>query len=159
LHLKCFAWSPDALKVQKEEQMGSLAKTFISILLSAALIFFTNTPIQAQEQEHVVPRTDLRNDLAQAAEIRHRNEADVRGLLSSEVGQKALQSAHIDYEKVDQAVSQLSDEELARMAQQSRQLKADFAAGRLSNGAIIAIVVVIAVVIILVVLFSQLNHS
>ena len=139
--------------------MGSLGKTFISVLLSAALIFFANTQIQAQEHEHVVPRTDLRNDLAQAAETRHKNEADVRALFSSEEVQKALQSSRIDYKKVDEAVSQLSDEELARMAQQSRQLKADFAAGRLSNGAIIAIVVVIAVVVILAVLFSQLNHS
>src|SRR5215468_10965116 len=110
--------------------MGSRPDMFISVLLSTAL-FLTNTPLQAQERPHAVSRAELRNDLARAAETRQKNEADVRALFASEMGQKALQSAHIAYEKVDQAVSQLSDEELAQMAQQSRQVKADFAAGRL----------------------------
>ena len=139
--------------------MHSQTKMVVSALLALSLIAVTTASGHTQGQQHAVSSADLRRDLTRSAEMRQTNEADIRALFSSETGQKALKSAHLDYEKVDKAIGQLSDEELAKLAQSSRQIQADFAAGRISNGGIIAIVCVIAAVIILVVLFSQLNHS
>ena len=133
--------------------------TLVLSCLIAALLIAAQNAAWARDQQHVVSLTDLSKDAAGAAQTRRSDEDVVRTLLSSEQGQKALKSAHIDYERVDKAVSQLSDEELARLAQRSRQAQADFAAGRLSNGAIIAIVALVAAAIILVTVFTQLNHS
>ena len=127
--------------------------------LLAALLIGAENASWAQDQRHVVSLNDLNKDAAQAAQTRRSDEGAVRGLLSSEQGQKALKSAHLDYERVDKAVGRLSDEDLAKLAQRSRQAQDDFAAGRLSNGAIIAIVAVIAATIILASVFYALSKD
>jgi hypothetical protein len=136
----------------------------ISLMLASMLVFDGTSrgqslPEPGRDKPHVLSLGELRKDSAQVAQTRQANEDAVRNLFSSEQGQKALKSAHLDYQRVDKAVSQLSDEELAKLAQRSRQAQADFAAGRLSNGAIIAIVVVIAATIILVSVFAALSKD
>src|SRR5260221_11409568 len=66
---------------------------------------------------------------ARPAESRQANENAIRHLLSSDAGQKALKSAEVDYQRVDKAIGQLGDEELAKLADRSRQAESDFAAG------------------------------
>ncbi len=73
----------------------------------------------------------------------------VRTLLSSDQGQKALKSAKLDYQKVDKAVGQLSDEDLAKLAERSRQAQADFAAGRISDRDLLWIIVIALAIIVL----------
>src|SRR5689334_5841082 len=88
---------------------------------------------QVQEkQQHVVTLDELNKQTARPAETREANESAVRHLLSSDEGQKALKSANVDYQRVDKAIAQLSDEELARLADRSRQAESDFAAGLIS---------------------------
>jgi hypothetical protein len=130
-----------------------------SALALATLLLGAGISAWAQDQQHVVSLTDLSKDAAGASETRRSDEQAVRALLSSEQGQKALKSAHLDYQRVDKAVGQLSDDDLARLAQRSRQAQADFAAGRLSNGAIIGIVALIAATIILVSVFYALSKD
>jgi len=136
----------------------------ISLVLASMLVLdgtsrCQSLPAQAQGKPHVVSLGELSNDSAQVAQTRHADEGAVRALLSSDQGQKALKSAHLDYQRVDKAVGQLSDDDLARLAQRSRQAQADFAAGRLSNGAIIGIVALIAATIILVSVFYALSKD
>ena len=136
----------------------------ISLVLASLLVFDGTSRGQSlreqgRDKPHVVSLGELRKDSAQVAQTRQANEAAVRNLFSSEQGQEVLKSAHLDYQRVDQAVSQLSDEELAKLAQRSRRAQADFAAGRLSNGAIIALVAVIAATIILVSVFVALGKD
>jgi hypothetical protein len=104
---------------------------------------------QGQEKQHVVSLDELKKDAARPAEVRQANEAAVRNLLSTENGQKALKSANLDLQKVDQAVSQLSDEDLAKLAERSRQAQKDFAAGRLSDRDLLWIILIIVAVLIL----------
>ncbi len=86
---------------------------------------------QAQEkQQHVVTLDELKKQAARPAETRQANADAIRHLLSSDAGQKALKSAEVDYQRVDKAVGQLSDEELAKLADRSRRAENDFAAGR-----------------------------
>jgi len=103
---------------------------------------------QGQDKQHVVSLDELKKDAAGPSEVRQANEAAVRNLLSSENGQKALKSASLDLKKVDQAVSQLNDEDLSKLAQRSRQAQSDFAAGRLSDRDLLWIILIIVAVLI-----------
>jgi hypothetical protein len=110
------------------------------------------TPARAQAQDkHVVTSQELSKDAARPAETRGANEAALRQLFSSEQAQRALKSANIDYSKVDKAVGQLSDADLAKLAARSRQVQHNFAGGR-SAGSLsdrdLLIIIIIAVLVI-----------
>jgi hypothetical protein len=114
---------------------------------------FAVTPrVQAQDK-HVVTSQELSKDAARPAETRGANEAALRQLFSSEQAQQALKSANVNYSKVDKAVGQLSDEDLAKLAARSRQMQDNFAAGRagsLSDRDLLIIIVIAVLVIALV---------
>jgi len=112
----------------------------------------TAARVQAQER-HVVTSQELSKDAARPAESRGANEAALRQLFSSEQAQQALKAANIDYSKVDKAVAQLSDEDLAKLAARSRQLQDNFAGGRagsLSDRDLLIIIIIAVLVIALV---------
>ena len=123
---------------------------------SRALAIFTllclaGIPSQSlgHDKPHVVSLDELKKDAARPAEVRQSDEAAVRNLLSTENGEKALKSANLDLQKVDKAVSQLSDEDLARLAEKSRQAQKDFAAGHLSDRDLLWIILIIVAVLII----------
>src|SRR5262249_20676096 len=105
----------------------------LGLLFVLGLAVGTSQPAFSQEKEHAVSALDLRKDVQKASADRQANEAAIRALLSTEQGQKALKSTGRDYTKVNQAVSQLSDEDAARMAAQSRAIQKDIAAGKVSE--------------------------
>ena len=112
----------------------------------------TPAPLRAQDK-HVVSAQDLSRDAARPAETRQANETALRQLFSSEQAQQALKSANIDYTKVDKAVGQLTDEDLAKLAARSRQMQDNFAAGRagsLSDRDLLIIIIIAVLVIALV---------
>ena len=112
----------------------------------------TVAPLQAQDK-HVVSVQDLSRDSARPAETREANEAALRQLFTSEQAQQALKSANIDYTKVDKAVGQLGDEDLAKLAARSRQVQDNFAAGRagsLSDRDLLIILIIAILIIALV---------
>ena len=122
-----------------------------SVLLVASLASTGTVPVSAQENDHVVSSVQLRKDLQRTSEIRQANEAAVRELFRSEKGRETLKSAGIDYQKVDRAISQVSDEDLARMAERSREVQKDFAAGRFSDRDLIIIMLVVVGLILVIV--------
>jgi len=107
---------------------------------------------QAQEKQHVVTLEELNKQAAQPAENRQANEGAIRHLLSSDEGQKALKSANLDYQRVDKAIGQLSDEEVAKLADRSRQAESDFAAGFISPKTLAYIILATVVIVVIVVL-------
>jgi hypothetical protein len=111
-------------------------------------------PARAQEQgkQHVVTSEELNKQAARPAETRQTNEDAIRHLLSSDEGQKALKSANVDYQRVDKAIGQLSDEEVAKLADRSRQAESDFAAGFLSPKTLAYIVIAIVIIVVIAVL-------
>ncbi len=109
--------------------------------------------VAAQDKDHVVSLDELKSDAAKPAQTRADNEAEVRHLLQSEAGQQALKQAKVDYSKVDKAISQLSDDDLANVAQRSRQADADFAAGGLTATLIIVIVCIVVLIVVLALVF------
>ena len=129
--------------------MPSRLKWSVCLLGLAALFVAARVPARAQDQQHVVSLSDLSKDAARPAQTRQANEAAVRTLLSSDQGQRALASAKLDYQKVDKAIGQLSEEDLARLAERSRQAQADFAAGRISDRDMLWIIVIALAIVIL----------
>jgi hypothetical protein len=124
--------------------MRALAILFVATLVSGA------ARGQVRDDQHVVSLNELSKDSAAPGETRQADEAAVRHLLSSGAGQKALQSAKIDYAKVDKAVGQLSDEDVAKLAARSREVDKDFAAGSLSDRDLLIIVIIAVLVIALI---------
>jgi hypothetical protein len=64
---------------------------------------------------------------------------------------KAMESARVDAQQVQTAVSTLNDQELAQLAARADKAQADFAAGRISNRDLILIVLAIIVLILIIV--------
>lgn len=126
-------------------------KVCVSMLAIAVLFASAGIPARAQDKEHVVSLSDLNKDAARPAQMRQSNEEAIRTLLSSDQGQKALKSANLDFQKVDKAVGQLSDEDLAKLAERSRRAQSDFAAGRISDRDLLWIILIAVAIIVLVV--------
>lgn len=124
-------------------------KMCVSMLGLAAMLGSAVAPARAQDKQHVVSLSDLNKDAARPAQTRQSNEEAVRSLLSSDQAQKAIKSANLDYQRVDKAVSQLSDEDLARLAERSRKAQSDFAAGRISDRDLLWIIVIALAIIVL----------
>ena len=125
-------------------------KTILTSLIVLSILTIPQTGL-AQSQSHVVPSSDIQNDMVRATRTRQGDLQKVRNLFSNESAQKALENAQIDSQQVRDAVSTLSDVELARLAARSDQLNEDFAAGRISDRDLILILVAIAVVILVIV--------
>jgi Flp pilus assembly protein TadB len=131
--------------------MSFRVKMCVSMLAIAAFVGMAGIPARAQDKQHVVSLSDLNKDAARPAQTRQSNEEAVRTLLSSDQAQKALKSANLDYQRVDKAVGQLSDEDLAKLAGRSRQAQNDFAAGRISDRDLLWIILIAIAIIVLVV--------
>jgi hypothetical protein len=123
----------------------------VGILLFAGISVAAGAPLFAQQTEHAVPAQDLRQDVQKAADARHMNETAIRELLASESGQKALKSANVNFQKVNQAISQLNDEEAARLAERSREVQKDIAAGKFTDRDLLIIIIAIAALVLIIV--------
>lgn len=119
------------------------------LCLSFSLFSFFPLIAGAQETQHVVSLDQLHVDSKQATDLRQANESAIRRLLSSEIGQKALETSDLDYRRVDGAIAQLSDEDVAKLAERSRQAQRDFAAGRIADRDLLWIIVIILAVIVI----------
>jgi len=124
-------------------------KVCVPVLTIALLLGLAGVLAGAQDNQHVVSLSDLNKDAARPAQTRQSNEEAVRTLFSSEAAQKALKSSNLEYQKVDKAVGQLNDEDLAKLAERSRQAQRDFAAGRISDRDLLWIIVIALAIIVL----------
>ncbi len=109
---------------------------------------------QKQDQEHVVSAADLHRDLIAVARARESNLAKVQSFFSTDRARKALKSANLPYQKVQNAVSSLNDEELARLAARTEKVQADLAAGSLTNQQITYIIIALATAVVVLILVA-----
>jgi hypothetical protein len=128
------------------------------LLAVILLLCFANVlRAQVQDQRHVVSVDEFTKDAARPAETRQANEAALRQLFSSEQARQALKSANVDYGKVDNAVGRLSDDDLARLAERSRQLQNNFAAGRAGSLSDRDLLIILIIAILLIALIAVLR--
>lgn len=126
-------------------------KLRVGILVVGLLVTSLAVPPGLRAQQHVVRTTDIHKELVNATERRTQNRKKVSELFSSKAAEKALKGAGMAPGQVKAAVATLNDAELALLAARSDKLRADFAAGRISDRDLIIILVVIAVIILIIV--------
>jgi lipoate-protein ligase A len=122
-----------------------------SVRLLTACFLLTLCVTSILAQTHVVNQADIQKELVNTAQKRQKNLEKTKRLFSSDETRKALEAAKISPEKVDAAVSTLSDEELARLASRADKLDQDFAAGRLSDRDLLIVLVGIAALVLIIV--------
>ena len=122
------------------------------VLVCVLLVISFAVPPSLRAQEHVVPPSDIHKELVNATEARMRNREKVNELFASKAAQKAVKDAGMDPGQVKTAVAMLNDAEFAQLAARSDKLRADFAAGKISNRDLLIIIAVIAVIILIVVI-------
>ncbi len=123
-------------------------RSLIALTLAALLLI----PQELLAQEHVVSPADLHNEMQAAAQARQKNVATIEKAFSAEPVKKALQTAKIDYSKVEKAIPLLTDEELARLASQAEKIQNDFAAGALSNQELTYIIIALATAVVILII-------
>lgn len=126
----------------------------LTAILCALVFSLTFLASPAAAEDHIVPASQLRQTLANAAAIRQKNIAAINRFFSSKPAGKALKQGGFDLKQVKQAVPSLSDQELARLAAQTGKIQNDFAAGALSNEHLTYIVIAIAAALIVVLIFE-----
>jgi hypothetical protein len=129
--------------------MKHLSRLATALVLAA--VFALPQNVLAEGAAHVVSPSDLQQAVVQASTVRQQNVEKVREFFSSQRADKALRSAHINPEQVNNAVSTLDDAELAQLASRVNKAQTDFAAGSLSDRDLIVILVVVAVLILVIV--------
>lgn len=130
--------------------MVSLWKAF-RVATACGLTFLFAGPQTLLAQTHVVSPTDLQKAAIAATEARQHNVETIRQFLTTPAAQKALESLHSNPEQVKQAISSMSDEELAQLASRATKAQADFAAGNLSERDLIIIAILILALILIIV--------
>lgn len=108
-------------------------------------------PTVVGAQDHVVPPAAIQNDVTAASTTRQQNEKQLRSFLATKDAQEAMRQAKIDPKQVNSAVSQLSDDEMAKLAAQSQKAQAEYAAGSLDHPFFVLAVLAIILIILLVV--------
>jgi hypothetical protein len=124
---------------------------FGRVVINSVLITVFAVQSNLLAQAHVVSPAELQQAVAAATRARQHNLQAVAGFLSSPKAEKALRSAHMDSRRVNDAVSSLSDEELARLASRAEKAQIDVAAGRLSDRDLLLVLLGLAALILIIV--------
>jgi hypothetical protein len=119
-----------------------------TVIAGFFIVLFALPPQQAAAQNHVVSQGELQQNIVSATRIRQKHIDQINEFFSSPLAKEALTKHHIDLKQVKTAVSQLNDEELARVAARTQKAQRDFAAGAITDHLLVLIVIVIAVVLI-----------
>ena len=133
--------------------MHSDLKQYARSIMAAALVAVFAIPNNAvaQAANHVVSPSDLAKATVDASQQRQQNIDTLNQFFSSEKAQRALESAHMNPQQVQKAVSGLSDEELAQLSSRASKAQSDFAAGNFSDHDLLIILICIAALVLIIV--------
>ncbi len=129
--------------------LGKFAPAFTGAVLVASL--GVPRSLIAQAVPHVVSSTDLEKATADASTTRQQNLDSLNRFLSSDQARRAMQSARINPQQVKNAVTGLTDEELAQLASRANKAQSGFAAGSLGDRDLIIIILAIVALILIIV--------
>jgi hypothetical protein len=132
--------------------MTSRIVRFSFVVFASWLMFAAVPPQNAWGQEHVVSSTDLEKDISQAAKARQAQEAKIEAFFKTPQAKKALDTANIDYQTVENGVRLLNDKEVAQLAARADKAQADFSAGALTNQQLTYIVIALATAVIILII-------
>jgi hypothetical protein len=124
--------------------------TLIPILTVWGLV----CPVLAAD-DHVVSPMELRKAIVDSSHARENSLTAIRGFFSCEPVADVLKSARIDPVRIGRAVSQLDDDELARLASRTGQIQKDLTAGALTNQQLTYIVIALATAVIILIIVEK----
>jgi hypothetical protein len=131
--------------------MTSSPRQSLRVLTACILVTIFAVPQSLLAQAHVVSPADLHRQLLAASQTRQSNLDTVQRFLSSPTAEKALRSLHVDAGKVTTAISSLSDEELANLAERANKAQSDFAAGNITDHDLLIILIAVVILVLIIV--------
>jgi hypothetical protein len=126
-------------------------KVVRALTASALAVFAIPQSMLAQTADHLVSPSELQKAAVGASEQRQQNLDTLKAFLSSDKAAEAIKNAHMDPQKVTNAVASLNDQELAQLATRATNAQKNFAAGTLGERDLLIILVAIAVIILVIV--------
>src|SRR5262245_44281687 len=109
-------------------------------------------PMALLSQDHAVSPAELRRAIELSAEKRHNDAKTVRDFFSSGKVKTTLNTAQLDAQKIEKAVSVMDDEELSQLAGRVQAAQKEMVAGELSNEHLTYIVIALAAAVLVLVL-------
>ncbi len=116
--------------------------------LLVSLAVLGTPPLAAQD--HVVSPGELEQHIERSQQTREDHLEQVHSFFSSKRVSKTLRAARVSSAKIEAAVPFLSDEELGRLALQTRTIENDLAAGALTNEQLTYIVIALATAVVVI---------
>jgi hypothetical protein len=127
----------------------------LSILLVPITVLLLAVPSDLKAREHVSSPGDLRTELRDSAAVRQQHVSKLQQFLSTSQSQKMLEALHVDPAQAQQAVSRLSDAELARLAAQVERTEFSGSGLALTNQQVTIILVGIILIIVVAIVASR----
>ena len=126
--------------------MVRIAKAVLIVVLCLCTVI----PVDARATQVVTP-DEMHQDLLKSWNQKEQDLSTLQALVSSDAAREVIRQAGSDPVQVLEALPQLSDEELSRLASQARVSQANFAAGLSDRELINVLLIVLLVVAIIVV--------
>ena len=127
-----------------------VARVSLVCCLSAALLL----PQLVQAQSSIVQPSELKNAIGKASSVREKNLAQVRSFFTSKQVRAALSKTTMKPESLVSRAAALSPEELAKLAERTQKIQADFAAGSLSNQELTYVVIALAAAVLVLIVVA-----
>jgi|SRR5437868_6546030 len=134
--------------------MFSCLRQSVRAAVAILFMFLFAVPANLFAQDHVVTPGQIHQQLMQAAAVRQRNVDRVNNFFSTSAANRALSKAGIDVTQVKTAVSQLNDDELARLQSRTEKVQRDLAAGSLTNQELTYIIIALATAVIVILILK-----
>lgn len=129
-----------------------MLRNAISVFLILLLTCILLTCPGLAADDHVVKPAELQAAIVNAARARQNDLDRVRGFFSSEPAVTILRRAHMDPVKIERAIPQLDDQELARLASRTGRIQKDLSAGALTNQQLTYIIIALATAVIVLII-------
>jgi hypothetical protein len=123
-----------------------------TVVCSLVFVLISQQGLIAQSQ--VVRPSELKDAIEKAASSRQKNLDQVRSFFSRKPVKTVLSKASISSDRIDRAVSSMSADELAKLAQKTQKIQSDFAAGSLSNQELTYVVIALAAAVLVLVVVA-----
>ncbi len=132
-----------------------MLRNIISVLLIAGMTGLLLPYPCAAADEHVVTSGELQTAVLDQARARQGNLSKLHDFFSSGPAVRALKRARFDPVKIEHALPQLDDEDLARLAARTGRVQQDLAAGALNNEQLTYIIIALATAVIVLIIVER----
>jgi hypothetical protein len=128
-------------------------RKFLSGLM--VLLVSISIPVSYGADNHIVSTSDLQHAVQQQSQTRAENLAKVQSFFSSRLVIDTLKGAKVNSIQIRNAVSTLTNEELARLASQTQKIQNDVAGGGLTHRQVTYVIIAVTIIIVIAILAAD----